>query len=385
MFYTISMFVMSVLGYNNMFLFDIFGLAIICLSCGDAAANIIGSTFGKVRIYQKKSLEGTVACLIISCLGMFLLRQIFDIDIRLEAIVILSILCAITELYSGAYDNISIPLVLYVAAYIMLKNGLNGHFWTSFGIGLAMWIFAVVLKLLNGSAAYMLFVMILFLVYFGGTKSFAAIMLIFSIIILVEKLLEKKTNAIFASTNKEHGERNERQLLANCLLPVVAICIFGITQNKIFIVAYFAALAETVGDSIASDIGVLSKNDPIDITSFKRVQRGISGGVSIIGTVASFIICAFSAMVAMWLYKCDLRMIFAIGISSFLGILLDSILGSKVQVKFKCNVCGKITEKESHCGEKTHYQKGVAFLDNTRINMICNLFSLVVSCLIMAL
>lgn len=384
-FYTLAMFVMSVFGYQNPFLFDVFGIVIICLSCGDAAANIVGTAFGKTKIYKKKSLEGSIACVIVAGVAMMSIRLIFDIEISIGTIFILAILCSITELYSGTYDNVAIPTVLYVTSYILLKSGTDSRFWTSLCIGIAMWIFSLSLKLLSPSAAYMLFCMISVLYYFGGWKAYLVLMMIFIVVIIVEKSLGKRTEKIFYSINKEHGVRNEKQLISNCLVAVILICLSGITKNELFVVAYVATLAETIGDSVASDVGVLSKANPIDICSFKPVPRGISGGVSSIGTTCSIMVCIYSAIIYFWVYKQSLLNAVIVAVSAFLGILLDSVLGSKVQVQYKCKICGKLTEKECHCGEKTSYEKGMYFFDNSRINLICNIFSCGISCIVMAL
>ena len=60
LYYTIMMLFMSILSYKNEMLFNVFGISIMCLSCGDAFANIIGSRFGSIKIYKEKSLQGMI-------------------------------------------------------------------------------------------------------------------------------------------------------------------------------------------------------------------------------------------------------------------------------------------------------------------------------------
>ena len=382
-YYTISMLIMSILGYENSVLFDIFGLVIVCLACGDASANIVGSRFGKNKIYKRKSIQGTAACFVSSLFVMNVLKCFFEIEISLPAMVILAVFCAITELFSGSYDNVLIPLVLYILSCILVYNGINIRFWISVGVAITMFIFAIGLKLLNISASYMLFCMIFILYYLGGWRSFVSLLSIFIVIIVIEKCLSKRSDEIFFSINKEHGVRNERQLISNCLIAIVSIALYGITNNQIFIVAFMATVAETIGDSVASAVGVLSNADPIDICTLRRTQRGISGGVSVIGTIASFLVCVYSGLVYIGIYQKNMYGFVVIIISSFLGILLDSILGSKVQIQYKCMVCEKLTEKEEHCQQPTKHIKGYRFFDNSRINFLCNAFSFGLSCILM--
>ena len=384
-FFTSSMLVMSLLGYKNQLLFNIFGIAIICLSCGDAMANIIGKRYGTRTIYMKKSIQGTVACFGASVLAMFVLEYLFGIGLNFVDICLLAILCAITELFAGDYDNIAIPAVLYMTAYIIFIKEDTAHFYISLAVGLFMFGFAMRLKLLNIAASFMLFFLVFILYYFGGVKSFSFLMLMFSVLIVIEKVLKRRTSDIFESVNKEHGVRNERQLLANCLVAVITVVIYGITKEVMYLVAFSVAIGETIGDSVASDVGVLSKKEPIDICSFRRVPRGVSGGVSLIGTAVSFGVCVYAAVIYAFIYVFDLYSLLVIAFSSFAGIILDSILGAKIQAQYQCIICAKITEKECHCQKETKLIKGNKILDNTRVNMVCNVFSAGLACLLMAI
>lgn len=382
-YFTGSMLVMSLLGFGSPFRFDIFGIAIICLSCGDASANIIGSRFGTRNIYKQKSLQGTIACFGFSLLAMALLKYGFDIKLSFFAIILLSALCAITELFAGDYDNVAIPAVLYTTAYIILTNENTSHLLLSLAVGVFMIGFAVKLKLLNLSASFILFFFAFVLYYFGGIKSYIALMLVFCVVIIVEKLLHTKTATIFQSMNKEYGLRNERQLIANALMIVLSIAIYGITKNVVFIISFFATIAEAIGDSIASDVGVLSRTDPFDICTFKKVPKGVSGGISILGTIASICVCLYTGILYCCIYEMNFHHFAAIVISSLLGIILDSVLGSKIQAQYRCAICGKVTEKERHCEQATTLEKGFRTFDNTKVNLICNIFSCVLACLLM--
>ncbi len=383
-YFTSGILAMSCMGYGNPLLFDIFGVAIFCLSCGDAAANIVGSRYGTREIYRGKSAQGTAACLCASFLGMFLLRCLFGIGLSFAAICLLSMLCAITEFLSGGYDNIAIPAVIYAAAYMMLASGDAMRLVSCIAAGVFMFGFALKLKFLDLPASYMLFCLVSALFYFGGFKSYLSLMLLFSVVIVSEKCLRKKADEIFLNMNKEHGMRNAGQMMANCLVPAMAVVLYGITQRELFLVAFFAAAAETVGDSTASDIGVFAKSEPVDICSRKEVPKGVSGGISAIGTGSALMVCLYAGLVYAFAYGMEWYHMFVIFVSAAAGIVLDSILGSKIQVLYRCAVCGKLTERECHCQKPTVWVKGCTFFDNTRVNFVCNMFSCGLAGLLMA-
>ena len=95
-----------------------------------------------------------------------------------------------------------------------------------------------------------------------------------------------------------------------------------------FSIMYISTLAVAGSDTIASEIGV---RDPkvYMITSFKRVEPGVNGGVSILGTITS-IIAALAISILGWIILQNtinplLLIPFAMGV---LGNFLDSLFGS---------------------------------------------------------
>ncbi len=377
-YYTVVMLIMSIIGYKRPFIFDIFGLSILCLALGDAAANIIGSKIGKTRIYKNKSLQGSLTCFIICLVTITVCSQALSQNLGIGDILILTFLSTLTELFSGSFDNLAIPFVVFIYSYILLSTGVDIHFVISVLIGSALAFCAKKIQLLNTPATFMLFCLVTLLFYYGGCRAFIAIMSIFTILIIIEKTIARKTAVVTDLINKESGIRNEIQLAANCLPAVILIIMYGISNNNIFIVAFFAAVAEVVGDSVASDVGVLSKKDPIDICSLKRIPRGLSGGISLLGTGAAVLICIYSGCIYMFLYQGNIYFAITIAFASMSGVVLDSILGSTVQARYKCVICNKYTEKNIHCEEVTALTKGIAFIDNSKVNLACNIFS---SCL----
>ena len=66
------------------------------------------------------------------------------------------------------------------------------------------------------------------------------------------------------------------------------MCIVNYFQpNDLLYPCFLASVAAANSDTWGTEIGKLSKSNPIDIISGKKVQHGTSGGVSLIGTAGS--------------------------------------------------------------------------------------------------
>jgi uncharacterized membrane protein len=125
-------------------------------------------------------------------------------------------------------------------------------------------------------------------------------------------------------------------------------------------------------DSISSDVGSLSKGKVFDPIKWKHVSKGLSGGISIVGTVAaviaSLLISIYATLVLSLSWISGVIVFFMI----FLQTVLDTILGSLLQVKYQCRICKEVTEEKMHCNEKTEYLSGVRMLDNNMVNLLAS-------------
>ena len=164
------------------------------------------------------------------------------------------------------------------------------------------------------------------------------------------------------------------QVIANGLAPMIMAMLYSITVNEAFLVGYVAALAEALADTCASGIGAFSKT-AFDPFKMKRVKCGLSGGMSLIGTVASFVGAAVVSVVAFAFGALNLKFMLIALICAFIGAIFDSFLGSVFQIKYKCKACSEVTEKEFHCGKHAEKYCGFSFFDNDVVNLLSGFFA----------
>ncbi len=182
-------------------------------------------------------------------------------------------------------------------------------------------------------------------------------------------------------------ERDAGQVFGNGgLATLFAALHFFYPESILPWVGFAAALAAVNADTWATELGVLNPHPPRMITDLtKVVEKGTSGGISLIGTFASLLGSAIIALLAVLLTPMDKNLntntfllITAAGIS---GALFDSFLGATVQAMYFCPKDKKETEKHPlhTCGTQTIHIRGWKWLDNDRINFACSAFGVIIA------
>ena len=213
----------------------------------------------------------------------------------------------------------------------------------------------------------------------GAWAGIVIVLAAYFAIFAVDMVIGEKSEAVTGSINQRSGARGMVQVIANALAATIAaVCGFIFKKPELMIV-YAAALTECLADSLASDVGVLSKKDPIDICRMKRIKRGLSGGVSLLGTLSALAGCLLMCLVSFIFFGISTKVIIAVLVIPMLGIIIDSILGSLVQAKYKCTVCGKNTEKTVHCNQKADHVGGIKLINNDAVNIISNFLTAILA------
>ena len=135
---------------------------------------------------------------------------------------------------------------------------------------------------------------------------------------------------------------------------------------------------ESLSDTMASGIGARDKR-VVDLFRMKKCEVGMSGGVSLLGSVAA-VLGAFLMMLLGYAFVGGAYLPYILGgIAAFAGCIFDSMLGSLFQVKYRCVSCGALVEKEEHCGVSAERVRGVVFFDNSTVNFFSSFFAAVLA------
>jgi len=238
--------------------------------------------------------------------------------------------------------------------------------------------FAAWRRSLTGAGLALAFLFSVFIAYFGGVPAFFALAFTFFLTAAAGRIFPPRRKKA-EELNAKSGRRDAAQIFCNVGTGCAAMALYGLSGNEAFFIAFGAAMAASLSDSMASEIGVLSKRLPRDILSGKIVPAGLSGGVSALGFFASCCGALAVSGVFVVLGGRSAPAFFIIFTCGTLAALLDSVLGALVQGKYRCGVCGKISEKKAHCGVRSEIFSGFSWASNDFVNLLNNIFSAVVA------
>lgn len=166
------------------------------------------------------------------------------------------------------------------------------------------------------------------------------------------------------------GARDAAQVLANG--GIAALCALGaLWIDARLAVAFAGAFAAATADTWGTEIGTLVRGKPHSILTLRPIATGLSGGVTIVGTLAEIAGACFIAGIALATHVVagNLRVAIAIALGGIAGALADSLLGASVQSLRWCGQCRRATEREPHvCGANTTSLRGLSWFGNDAVN-----------------
>ncbi len=172
------------------------------------------------------------------------------------------------------------------------------------------------------------------LLIMGGSLGvfFLAVMVYF---LVISAIVTHIGHAYKRSSGFSEKHRGVKNVIANGLWPLVLILVYliigiqGLPGRNIVVAGFMAGVAAVAADKFSSEIGVLN-GMPRSIIGLKKVDKGISGGITMLGLGSGLLGGFLIAAASVALYGGALGavpMVVAATIGGFSGTLFDSILG----------------------------------------------------------
>lgn len=214
-------------------------------------------------------------------------------------------------------------------------------------------------------------------VFFFGGVYLSTIMVAFFASSSILTKFKKYRKTITHDINEKSGGRDYVQVLANGGAGLFFSAMWFITKKPEYLIAFTVSFAAANSDTWASEVGILSNSKPISILTFKKVEKGVSGAISILGTISAFLGAGLIAVIFLigYIVKFGFTLqaiVFSmiVVILGFMGCIIDSLVGAALQAKYRCEICGKVTEKKIHHERSTKLIAGYKFINNDVVNFI---------------
>ncbi len=180
---------------------------------------------------------------------------------------------------------------------------------------------------------------------------------------------KKRKAAAFADIGKT-GPRDFAQVFANG--GVAALCaLLTLWAGPRYAIAFAGAFAAATADTWGTEIGGLARGLPRSLLTFRPVATGLSGGVTLQGTLAE---AAGALAIAAAALALSPQAFLPVALGGFTGAVVDSLLGASLQSLRWCPACGRATEREPHgCGANTTQLRGLAAFSNDVTNYAATL------------
>ncbi len=168
------------------------------------------------------------------------------------------------------------------------------------------------------------------------------------------------------------GPRDAMQAFANLGSAVLCYSAYLWLGYEGLLFAFVGSIAASNADSWASEIGGLSTKTPVMITNLKPITKGISGGVTLLGTSGGVLGSFFISTLGYLLMPINnsLTLLWIAFISGIIGFMLDSLLGALIQAQY-IDANNGATERS----ENGTLVKGFSWIDNDMVNLICSFIS----------
>ena len=333
------------------------------LALSDASAGLIGRTWGAPKLNflsESKSYQGAFAFFATASIVMAVRFP----DLHLGWWLLLSLIPTLTELFSWrGSDNFFLPIFTVGWIQLVLQSPYLGSWIGMLVGGIVVLLLAWFVRSRNwldqtGSLAALWIAAILWMS--GGWKALSAPVFLLVVGSATGKLIRP---------NHASEKRTAQQVFSNGLIGVVLYMLYGITGEFHWLLLAWSSFAVSVCDTISSEVGVAVGGRTYNALTFHRMAPGLSGGISLAGTAGGL-----AALLLLVLFLggilpvSPIQLLWVLG-TGFIGMLVDSILGSKWQALWRQ---GDAWSEVSSNSPQEVLVKGLPWLDNHWVNFLSN-------------
>ena len=177
-------------------------------------------------------------------------------------------------------------------------------------------------------------------------------------------------------------KRTAQQVFSNGWIGVVLYMLYGLTDQFHWQLLAWCSFAVSICDTVSSEVGTAVGGKTFNIANFRMMQPGLSGGISVAGTVGGFIALLLLVACLHFIIPVTTIQLLWVITTGMVGMLLDSFMGSRWQALWSQ---GDRWVEFYDVDTQSKLVKGIDWLDNHWLNFLSNGFTMIFSYLLYAL
>jgi len=361
---------------------DLIALSFWLIVLADPAATLFGRragcrfTTGPVN----KSLWGSLVFFLINFLGLLLWVGLKGMVQLSPAYLILSIFSIVLFATSVEWispwgtDNVFVPVLTAPVIHLLLFHFsvdiLLFHGW-AWLLGGTFVLLTFKKEMLSSDGALVALILAVLLFTLGGWEAAVPILFFF-----FSSAIMGRINRISDHREIKEAKGRKRDLLQVFSNGGVAALILALGQSSLVemnlaYLVFLAVMAGSTADTWATEIGTMFRGGTYSILSWRKVPVGLSGGVSIPGSLAAFLGAWSIGLLAMALGWIAWKWVWIIGILGFISALIDSLMGKFLQFRWKEGRTWREDKPPSAISDYTGYR----WMTNDMVNLLSGLFT----------
>ena len=209
----------------------------------------------------------------------------------------------------------------------------------------------------------------------GGYPGAVALLLFFVSSTALSRWGKREKEAL--SSYEKNDRRDAGQVIANGGVAVICVAWVAVQPwSAAAVAAFLGAIAAANADTWATEIGTLlgprGKKKPIILATLFDGEPGQSGAVSWQGTWAALAgALLIAATATLWTNATFPRTLIGVTVGGLMGSLLDSYLGGSLQIQYRDQTTGDLTERPRDKNGRTNpVDRGQPWMNNDAVNFL---------------
>ncbi len=257
--------------------------------------------------------------------------------------------------------------------------------WLALVLAASISIVALQFRWLTTSGAVSAAVVGTLIYWLGGMFALVPLLIFFvtgSLLSAVVRVRRARSKYLFS------GARGAAQVWANAGVPVAIVIYLAIIRGHVPVyqlpnieLLYLAAITAVTADTWATEIGILIGGKPRSLRSWKHVEPGCSGAVTVAGLFGSVAGAIAVPLLVAHLWQLNSAQFTLAAWAGLIASLADSLMGASIQVAYRDGEGDSLYDVKP--SPQAKQVRGYRWITNDTVNLLTSLVGVIAALVLM--